>query len=483
MNIKLYNYTGDKIVVNKAGWLTNVTLYASMDGNLKEDTDLMNPSIVIENSGVPAANYAYIAALGRYYFINNIVCLGATLWRLDMHVDVLMTYAGTKAGSSSTGIYALSAYIDRSAQASGTFLVDTAYPMMGKATRSTYSGSIQNSAIWAGNSSFLNGADTNYHYLILYNGVSKGANGSYRSDFVLAHILTTANNLFKLFDVLNSQSNVVDRYPTDYIVGMKYIPFALSAISSSDTTKMDFPGMWTDLALPLDGVYMQTADRYYDVTWKVSVTAPSTVYKWKNFHPYTSVTLSFLPFGRFVLDNSLIFAAGTSPVDVYVRVRGDVMTGDACLYYGMSSSATNIYLGAANVNMDVPLNVSSLSIEKIVSGAAALTGSVARAAAGDLIGGVTGVLGSASMLDNLNTAVTGGNSKIIDNFPIIEVVNHPIEDVATNLLGYPDGATSALYNYSGYTKVGRVHVNTLPGTPTADEIDEVEQLLLAGVEL
>ena len=483
MNIKLYNYTGDKIVVNKAGWLTNVTLYASMDGNLKEDTDLMNPSITIENSGVPAANYAYIAALGRYYFINNIVCLGATLWRLDMHVDVLMTYAGTKSGGSSTGIYALQAYIDRSAQASGTFLIDRAYPMLGNATRSTFNGSVQDSAVWAGNSSFLNGADTNLHYLILYNGVSKGALGDYRSDFVLAHILTTAESLFKLFDVLNSQSAVNYKYPTDYIVGMKYIPKALTMTSSSDVTKMDFPGFWTDLALPNTGTYVQTSDRYYDVKWKVSVTAPSTVYKWKNFQPYTALTLTFLPFGRFVLDNSLVFAAGTSPVDVYVRVRGDVLTGEACLYYGMSSSAANIYLGSANVNMDVPLNVSSYSLEKTVAGAASLTAGVARLFTGDIIGGVTGVLGSASALDASNTAVTGGNSKIVDNVPVIEVVNHPIEGVAANLLGYPDGATSALYNYTGYTKVGRVHVSNLPGTPTADEIDEIEQLLLAGVEL
>mgnify|MGYP003291440434 CR=1 FL=1 len=485
MNIKLYNYTGDKIVVNKAGWLTNATLYASMDGNLKEDTDLMNPSVTIENSGVPAANYAYIAALGRYYFINNIVCLGATLWRLDMHVDVLMTYAGTKNGGSSTGIYALQAYIDRSAQASGTFLVDTAYPMMGKATRSTFNGLIQDSAVWAGNSSFLNGSDTNLHYLILYNGVSKGANGDYNSDFVLAHVLTTASSLFKLFDMLNSQNPSItgNKYPTDYIVGMKYIPKALTMTTSSDVTKMDFPGLWSDLATPGTGTYVQTSDRYYDVKWKVSVTAPSTVYKWKNFHPYTSVTLTFMPFGRFVLDNSLIFAAGTSPVDVYVRVRGDVMTGDACLYYGMSSSAANIYLGTSNVNMDVPLNVQSYSLEKIVSGAAAMTFGVARVAAGDIIGGVTGVLSESSVFNAADSAVSAGHSKIIDNVPVIEVINHPIEGVAANLLGYPDGATTALYTYTGYTKVGRVHVSNLPGTPTADEIDEVEQLLLAGVEL
>ena len=483
MTILLYNFTGDKIRVDKSGDI--VTPYASLDGVLKEDTDVMNPSIVIEYSGLPACNYAYISDLGRYYFITNIICLGATLWRLDMHVDVLMTYKGVRNGLSSTGLYKLQAYIDRSAQASGTFLVDTAYPLKGSATRTTFNGLIQDSAVWAGNSSFLNGSDTNLHYLILYNGVSKGANGSYQSDFVLAHILTTASSLFKLFDVLNSQTPGItgNHYPTDYIVGMKYIPKALTMTTSSDVTKMDFPGLWADLATPGTGTYVQTSDRYYDVKWKVSVTAPSTTYKWKNFHPYTSVTLSFMPFGRFVLDNSLIFAAGTSPVDVYVRVRGDVMTGDACLYYGLSSSAANIYLGTSNVNMDVPLNVQSYSLEKIVSGAAALTGGVAKIAAGGVIGGVTGVMSEASVFDAANTSVSAGHSKIIDNVPMIEVINHPIEDVATNLIGYPDGTVDALYNYTGYTKVGRIHVDDLPGSPTSDEIDEIEQLLMQGVIL
>lgn len=486
MNIKLYNYTGDKIVVNKAGWLTNATLYASMDGNLKEDTDLMNPSIVIENSGVPAANYAYIAALGRYYFINNIVCLGATLWRLDMHVDVLMTYAGTRSGGSSTGIYALQAYIDRSAQASGTHLIENAYPLLGNATRTKVTATSANT--WYKSSDLLNDDNTHLNYIILFNGNAVFDNGgSDLLDFAtlgIGHMITTAKGAYGLMSTLYTQTSVNGKTPADYIYALRALPLAMATgISAHKNTKIDFPGMFNDVVLntSISDKYYQTTSRWLSNTWTFTVSAPSSLRFFKNYAPYTSVTLSFMPFGKFALDPSLIFAGETATVSVYVKVTFDIITGEAALYWGLSNSDVTIYLGAANVAINLPLMANSFSIAKVASGALNVGTGVAQLASGD-ISGISNILSGASSLDPASSSVTGGSMQIITD-PIIEVIHHDIEDTAANLIGYPDCTVDALYNYTGFTKVGRVHVSGLPGTPTADEIDEVEQLLLSGVEL
>lgn len=486
MNIKLYNYTGDKIVVNKAGWLTNVTLYASMDGNLKEDTDLMNPSIVIENSGVPAANYAYIAALGRYYFINNIVCLGATLWRLDMHVDVLMTYAGTRSGGSSTGIYALQAYVDRSAQASGTHLIENAYPLLGNATRTKVSGTT--SGTWYKSTQFMDTTITALNYLVLFNGQAKAGGLTYGAAFGLGHILTNANGLTGLMSQVYNQATLSGSSVAEYIYSVKALPLAMAIrTGSTEVDTLTIPGILNDVTLDTTTYdYWQTSTRWLTNTWTFTVSAPSSLRFFKNYAPYTSVMLTFMPFGKFALDPSLIFAGETATVSVYVKVDFDIVTGEAALYWGLSNSDVTIYLGSANVGINVPLMANSYSIAKIVSGAINIAGAAAGLASGNIAGGIVGtasaVLSSSSALDPSSSSVSGGNMQIIAD-PYIEVLHHDIAGTAANLIGYPDCTVDALYNYTGFTKVGRVHVSNLPGTPTADEIDEVEQLLLAGVEL
>ena len=102
--------TCEQIRVDKSGYLTQV---AQLTGNLREPSDLINPSITIEYSGLPGTNYAYISGFGRYYFITNITSIATNLWRLDMHEDVLMTFRGNKNGLSSTGLYGLTAYVSR----------------------------------------------------------------------------------------------------------------------------------------------------------------------------------------------------------------------------------------------------------------------------------------------------------------------------------------------------------------------------------
>lgn len=90
MTIKLFINRSDKNVLDK-----NLTQVGSdITGTLREDCSVVNPVIKIEglSANLTGVNYAYIEEFHRYYYINNIVCKGQ-LFELDMHVDVLKTYA------------------------------------------------------------------------------------------------------------------------------------------------------------------------------------------------------------------------------------------------------------------------------------------------------------------------------------------------------------------------------------------------------
>lgn len=116
MNIKLYKISNISKKINKT---LPDTPTLSLDGNLKADCDFLDPVIEIENNGVPDANYAYIAAFSRYYFVEPPVNIGAKMWRLKMHVDVLYTY--------SSGIMSAPCIVAKSSSKYNLYLNDANY--------------------------------------------------------------------------------------------------------------------------------------------------------------------------------------------------------------------------------------------------------------------------------------------------------------------------------------------------------------------
>ena len=88
MNITLYNYTGDPKKISKS--LSGGTV---LTGALRDPSNIINPSILIELNNVDNINYAYIPAFQRYYFVTEKESVRTGLFRLTMHVDVLNSYA------------------------------------------------------------------------------------------------------------------------------------------------------------------------------------------------------------------------------------------------------------------------------------------------------------------------------------------------------------------------------------------------------
>ena len=89
MTITLYKTTSEVNKVDK-----QLEQLAVLTGTLRESSSIIDPVFNISgiDSYIADCNYAYIEEFGRYYFIQNIESINNGLWRLSLHVDVLMSY-------------------------------------------------------------------------------------------------------------------------------------------------------------------------------------------------------------------------------------------------------------------------------------------------------------------------------------------------------------------------------------------------------
>ena len=97
IDIELYQCLDEKNKINK-----KVGGGVKLEGTLREASDVMNPSILVEASidAVCGYNYAYIPAFKRYSYINNTSSFRQGLSLLQMSVDVLNTFKETVLNSN-----------------------------------------------------------------------------------------------------------------------------------------------------------------------------------------------------------------------------------------------------------------------------------------------------------------------------------------------------------------------------------------------
>lgn len=87
MLIEFYTNLSDPDTLNK-----NITKVSELNGTLRNECDVEEPIILIENNGMISANYCYIPDFGRYYYIENQTIVRNGLVRLTLKVDVLYSY-------------------------------------------------------------------------------------------------------------------------------------------------------------------------------------------------------------------------------------------------------------------------------------------------------------------------------------------------------------------------------------------------------
>lgn len=87
MDITLYVNHSERQAINKT--IDNALV---LTGSLRSESSIIDPSIMVQTTNPSGYNYAYIPEFGRYYFITDITSVRTNLWRLDMTVDVLMSF-------------------------------------------------------------------------------------------------------------------------------------------------------------------------------------------------------------------------------------------------------------------------------------------------------------------------------------------------------------------------------------------------------
>lgn len=78
---------------NVIGKTTNKKAMYTIDTPLKQDTNRLNPTILIYSDlSLEIMNYCYIDEFNRYYFIDKIEQVRKNLYRIHCKVDVLESY-------------------------------------------------------------------------------------------------------------------------------------------------------------------------------------------------------------------------------------------------------------------------------------------------------------------------------------------------------------------------------------------------------
>ena len=88
MQLILYNNISDKRKLSKS-----ITQLSTVEIKLKDENEIVEPTVILSAAYLPpSANYAYIANLGRYYYINGQHILPGNQLELNLSVDVLMSW-------------------------------------------------------------------------------------------------------------------------------------------------------------------------------------------------------------------------------------------------------------------------------------------------------------------------------------------------------------------------------------------------------
>lgn len=69
------------------------TLVEELTGTLKEASSIIDPVVLIERSSPTGFNYVQIVEFNRFYYVRNVISESAMLIRVEMHVDVLKSFA------------------------------------------------------------------------------------------------------------------------------------------------------------------------------------------------------------------------------------------------------------------------------------------------------------------------------------------------------------------------------------------------------
>lgn len=449
-----------------------------MDGS-----GIMNPTVKLHTSFQDPSlyNYARISAWARYYFVSN-WRYDRGMWWADLTEDVLAswkTYIGSHTG-----------YVLRCAAASDGNVADTFYPAKTTPTRHTKVLNIG----WKeelGEGTYVVG---------IINGDARAVGSVGYYVMTPDQFRTFSNAVFANTNDWMDTASITDIStellktlfnPFEYIVSCMWFPFVVPVIPNSPTNPIPL-GFWSVPASCQGLLYAEA------ITAQVFSTTPdahpqaATRGAYLNSAPYTTLSLTFQPFGTIPLDASLVCG---NQIDLTVYT--DYITGMACLYVQVKTGGNDgTFLGSYATQLGVPVQISGRqpNIASMISGAVATVaqtlpqksgllqdlGHVAQNLLGapDISGTVSKVASAAETgFKRLGSIGSNGSRAQILSEAFLSHDYLLLTDEDNADYGRPLYAVRQISSLSGFVQMGEGHI-VMPGLDA--EITMVGNYLTAG---
>ena len=538
MQIHLYNSKAENNRLDKTNYLD---LFLSLEGYLREQTSIVNPSIIIElkdkdtlkyivesnnikvvdSSNTPLveseeanllrttitdillqANYCYIPDFKRYYFIKDIISVGKYLWRINMTTDSLMSYKDE--------ILNLSCFVGRNEYEYNTMIKDdmvTFYEDREITETTMLSGVTANtkfSSYIDYNKTFLTISVVNSLNLKLYNNAYPPSGTSLPT---VAPWLTgqgAMSNTYgiSLENLVKVGKNLFEKESlASYVLNVTAYPFEI------ETTGADFYLVLGSTVLGttvIEEVYVKLMENGAPNYRVISDFTLKSENGFLDYEPYCQYEI-FLPYAGWVqvkasevLNKNLIvyyvidYKTASSQVYIYNK------TDNIMVYSGNAQVGTNIPINTSNAQ-EIQASATSKGTNMAIStlaGVMMLAGGIMTANPGLILGGTMSGINAVKQGVDLGTQVanigvtakgqlTNANSGLYMSQDVIvrktRLKPRGYNDDYFHLVGRPLNAIKTLKDLKGYTKVGECNVNI--DNALDEEKNNIVIALLNGVYL
>lgn len=499
MNVRLYTYTKK----------VNSTAHPSTSGGdgfsctLKDPSSLLNPVILLKTSNPTSKNYAYIEEFGRFYWIRDWVS-DHNMWEAHLQVDPL--------GSWKTQILSQAQYVDRMANVpEDRGIIDGKYAC-------TVNTQIENQNILGyGTAESGSPAHTGTPFLVNYrcmiSATTQGADDGTRpqtisgtayyyltpgeAEYFIRYLLDDPTYLSLNVDEISDSLAKGIINPVEYIGESYILPYLLKdkdvPVSETASCKM-YVGWWpVDVSNTYNCMRWATAFKRLKIWESDQIVLgnhpqASTVGKYVNTSPYTTIQLYAGPFGYITIDPLLLTKYTAMKLVVYGDFKGqvelDIMVGG----YNQQSQQYEYVLWKkefTDVKISLPLTQLSSDGVKAIGGAVAGLGQMATSYAkndafGMISGGLSGIMSLAGSQVPIKEGTTVQPSTTYMKDPwFIHSEYHLVTDIAPNLKGRPycDDIILNTITNGGYVQISEP-VLELAATP--EEISQIEGYMQGG---
>lgn len=347
-------------------------------GEFKTGVSILSPVVKLSltTHNAPIYNYAYIEAFRRYYFIRE-WSFDSGFWYASMTVDVLASF---KTEIGNTTQFVTRAYSDYNPN-----IIDSLYPTTGDIWR--ISDSTTPAEFWGADP--LNNTGT-----VVLGVVGKSASGVGAVTYYAMSMIVFRSFMSTFLSSINwagiptteiseeLQKALVN--PTQYITYCRWFPINWAGFAQGVSTNTIHLGWWS-FTLPSGGTARELstiASAWVTRTSELSIPKhPQAIARntYLQQSPYSSYTLTFLPFGVFDIDSTDLFEKDTLGINVDVNL----MSGDAVLRlcsktvdtsYDFVNNAFLVWEGQIGVSLpvgQVSLDIPNNNATVLASGALA----------------------------------------------------------------------------------------------------------------